>query len=45
MSEGKVKRFFGAVLNYIIMGLVVLLLAAFFIGMFILKQWRWSCGG
>jgi hypothetical protein len=42
--RSKASKFFGNVLYYAILGLIGLLVAAFFVGMFLLKQWRWSCG-
>jgi hypothetical protein len=42
--RSKASKFFNNVLYYAILGLIGLLIAAFFVGMFLLKQWRWSCG-
>lgn len=44
-EERKVNRFFGNVVGFAVLGLIGLLFIAFFVGLFLLKQWRWSCGG
>lgn len=42
---GKIKRFFNNVAYFAILGLIGLLIVAFFVGLFLLDKWRWSCGG
>jgi hypothetical protein len=39
------KRFLGNVMYYSILTLIFLAIAAFFVGLYILDKWRWSCGG
>ena len=41
----KIKEFFSEVFGVLILIGVGLLFVAFFVGLFLLKQWRWSCGG
>lgn len=41
----KIKKLFNQVFGYLVLGFLALLAVAMFVGLFLLKQWRWSCGG